>query len=239
MKAIILAAGLGSRLGKLTADKPKALIEVNGKTILESVIQNLKQQGVNNFLINIHHLGQSIINYLNDNDNFGVDITISDEREQLLNTGGAILKARNFIKGDEPVLVHNVDIISTIDIQRLLGYHKKTNSMATLCVRKRKSGRGLLFNKNMQLTGWTNVEEHEFKWVNDDHDNYNMYAFSGVYMIAPEFVDLITQTGNFSIIDTWLEIAENNKISGYIDKSDTWHDLGTIEKINIAEGKGK
>ena len=108
MKAIILAAGLGTRLGKLTADKPKALIEFNGKTMLETVIQNLKQQGINKFLINIHHHGQSIISYLNENDNFGVNITISDEREQLLDTGGAILKASDFIKGDEPVLVHNV-----------------------------------------------------------------------------------------------------------------------------------
>jgi len=237
MKAIILAAGLGTRLGKLTADKPKALIEFNGKTMLETVIQNLKQQGINKFLINIHHHGQSIISYLNENDNFGVNITISDEREQLLDTGGAILKASDFIKGDEPVLVHNVDIVSTIDIQELLEYHKGSNSVATLCIRKRKSGRGLLFNNAMQLTGWTNVDLHEFKWVNDNHDDYNMYAYSGIYMIAQEFTDLITQTGKFSIIDTWLEIAKTNKISGYIDKSATWHDLGTIEKINIAESE--
>jgi len=199
----------------------------------------LKQQGVNKFLINIHHHGQSIIDYLNDNDNFGVNITISDERAQLLDTGGAILKAHNFIRGKEPVLVHNVDIVSEIDIQKLLEYHNESNSMATLCVRKRKSGRGLLFNNTMQLTGWTNIEKHEFKWVNDNHDDYNMCAFSGVYMIAPEFADLITQTGKFSIIDTWLEIAKTNKISGYIDMSPTWHDLGTIEKINIAKSEGE
>jgi len=237
MKAIILAAGLGSRLNELTENKPKALIEVNGKTMLEGVIQNLKAQGVNDFLINIHYLGQSIIDYLNNNDNFGVNITISDEREQLLNTGGAILKAKNFIAGNEPVLVHNVDIVSYISIKDLLVYHNSSNSIATLCVRKRDSERGLLFNRSMQLVGWTNLENNEFKWVNKKQMNYYIFAFSGIYMIAPNFTDLINNTGSFSIIDAWLEIAINNLISGWVDSSPIWHDLGTIEKINAAENK--
>lgn len=238
MKAIILAAGLGTRLKEVTANKPKALIEVNGITMLENVIQKLKNQGINDFLINIHHFGQSIIDYLNDNDNFGVNITVSDEREQLLDTGGAILKAKNFIRGGEPVIVHNVDIISDISVQDLLKYHNTNNSVATLCVRKRNSGRGLLFNNNMHLVGWTNIKKQEFKWVKDNPTDYNLFAFSGIYMIAPNFADLITQTGSFSIIDTWLEIANDSVISGWVDTSPKWHDLGTIEKINIAENKG-
>lgn len=231
MKAIILAAGLGTRLKEITANKPKALIKVNGITMLETVIQNLKNQGVNNFLINIHHLGQSIVDFLASNNNFGVDITISDERQLLLDTGGAILKAKNFIRGNEPVLVHNVDIVSDVSIQDLLKHHNKSNSAATLCVRKRDSARGLLFNNSMHLTGWANVEKQEFKWVNNNQADYNLFAFSGIYLLAPNFVDLITQTGKFSIIDAWLEIAKTNIISGYVDTSTTWHDLGTIEKI--------
>jgi len=237
MKAIILAAGLGTRLKNVTANKPKALIEVNGITMLENVIQNLKSQGINDFLINVHHFGQSIIDYLDDNDNFGVNVTISDEREKLLDTGGAILKAKNFIRGSDPVLVHNVDIISDINIQDLQEYHNASNSIATLCVRKRDSGRGLLFNDIMHLVGWTNVKKHEFKWVNNDHEDYKIFAFSGIYMIAPNFADLISQTGSFSIIDSWLKIARNITISGFIDSSPTWHDLGTIEKIVIAENE--
>lgn len=238
MKAIILAAGLGTRLKKITANKPKALVEVNGKTMLETVIQKLKKQGINDFLINIHHMGGEIIDYLDRNNNFDVNITISDERQQLLGTGGAILKARNFIKGNDPVLVHNVDIVSDVDVQDLLEYHNKSKSAATLCVRKRDSGRGLLFDNNMHLVGWTNVEKQEFKWVSNIQANYGMFAFSGIYMIAPIFVELIARTGKFSIIDAWLEMAKTNTISGYVDTSAIWHDLGTVEKIGIAEGVG-
>jgi len=235
MKAIILAAGLGSRLNTITSNKPKALVEVNGKTMLELVIQNLKKQGITNFLINIHHFGESIIDYLLENKNFGVSITISDESDQLLDTGGAILKAQNFISGNEPVLVHNVDIISDVKITDLLKFHVKTGSIATLCVRKRESGRGLLFNSEMHLVGWTSIEKNEFKWVNKIYDEYNLFAFSGIYMISPKFVEEIKQKGKFSIIDTWLKVAKSNYISGFIDSSETWHDLGTAEKINLAE----
>ena len=239
MKAIILAAGLGSRLKRLTKDKPKALIEVNGIAMLESVIMKLKNQGITEFLINIHYLGQNIIDFLSNNNNFGVNITISDERKQLLDTGGAILKAHSFITGNEPILVHNVDIISDVNIKELLNYHNNNNCVATLCVRKRDSGRGLLFNKKMHLVGWTNIEKQEYSWVNKKLINYNTFAFSGIYVIAPEFADLITQTGKFSIIDTWLEMAKKNTISGYLDRSLTWHDLGTVEKINLAENDYK
>ncbi|MFK5857597.1 MAG: sugar phosphate nucleotidyltransferase [Bacteroidota bacterium] len=237
MKAIILAAGLGSRLKDLTTSKPKALVEVNGKTMLEIVITKLRDQGITDFLINIHHFGESIIEFLKTKNNFGVNITISDERMQLLDTGGAILKAQNFIRGDEPVLIHNVDIISDVKVSDILKYHNLNNSIATLCVRKRDSGRGLLFNKNMQLVGWTNIEKHQFKWVNKSYTEYNIFAYSGIYLISPKFTNEIKQTGKFSIIDTWLEMANNNIISGFVDTSSTWHDLGTHEKISNAESK--
>ena len=239
MKAIILAAGLGSRLKNITSNKPKALVEVNGIAMLELVIQNLKKQGITDFLINIHHFGESVINFLAINNNFGVNITISDERDQLLDTGGAILKAHSFIKGAESVLVHNVDIISDIRIADLLAYHTKSNSIATLCIRKRESGRGLLFNNEMHLVGWTNIEKQEFRWVNNVCRNYSIFAFSGIYIISPKFTEKMVQKGKFSIIDTWLNMSKNETISGFIDTTDVWHDLGTIEKIKKVKGSYK
>lgn len=235
MKAIILAAGLGTRLKNITQNIPKALVEVNGKTMLEIAILNLKNQGFNNFLINIHHQGKSIIDFLSSKNNFGVNIIISDERDRLLDTGGAIFKAKKFIAGNEPVLVHNVDVISDVSIPSLFEYHKKNDAVATLCVRKRETQRFLLFNNSNNLIGWTNVKKKEFKWVDKSYSKYHYYAFSGIYVISPKFVELIKQTGKFSIIDSWLEIANNNIINAYVDISNQWHDLGTIEKINIAE----
>jgi len=235
MKAIILAAGLGSRLKSITKRMPKALVEVNGKTMLEHTIITLKEQGIVDFLINIHHFGQDIIDFVKHNNNFGVNISISDERGKLLDTGGAILKAHDFITGIEPVLVHNVDIVSSVSITDLYNFHTKSNSIATLCVRERESGRGLLFNTNMQLVGWTNTEKNLFRWVDNHLPDYKLFAFSGVYIISPNFTSKIKLTGSFSIIDAWLNMAKNDAISGYIDTSKIWHDLGTFEKIRNAE----
>lgn len=232
MKAIILAAGLGSRLKNITSNKPKALVEVNDIPMLEIVINNLKKQGVNRFLINIHHFGDMIIDFLKSKNYFDVDISISDERAELLNTGGAILKAHDFVIGDEPVLVHNVDIISDVDILSLYKYHIDSSSIATLCVRKRNSTRGLYFNKNMHLAGWANLDKNQYRWVNNICADCILFAFSGIYIISPAFVKKIEQKGEFSIIDTWLTMAKSEIISGYEDVSDTWHDLGTVEKIN-------
>ncbi len=239
MKAIILSAGLGSRLKDKTSAKPKALVEVAGRTMLESVILKLKDYGITEFLINIHHFGDKIITFLKENDNFGVDIIISDERCKLLNTGGAILAVRNFVAGSEPVLVHNVDVVSNLNIDELLRYHIENKCVATLCVRKRKSTRGLLFDDENNLVGWTNLQKKQFKWVSGVCDNFAVFAFSGIYLISPGFPDLISQVGSFSIIDAWLDIAKNNIIKAKIDNSDVWHDLGTAEKIRIAEAEIK
>ncbi len=228
---------MGSRLKTITNNKPKALVEINGITMLETVISNLKTQGVKKFLVNIHHFGDKIIEYLNINNNFGVDIRISDERELLLDTGGAILHAKKFIEGTEPVLIHNVDIISDFSLIDLLSYHREQNCLATLCVRKRDSQRGLLFNNANRLIGWTNLSKNKYKWVDNPSTDYKLLAYSGVYLINPEFAKKINQKLKFSIIDTWLDLAKNNNISGFIDYSNTWFDLGTIEKINEAENK--
>ncbi len=235
MKAIILAAGLGTRLNEITKVVPKALVKVAGTTMLETVILKLSSQGITDFLVNIHHKGQDIIDFLIANDYFGLNIQISDERDQLLNTGGAILKARDFISGSEPVLIHNVDIVSDVNINELLEYHNFNNCIATLCVRKRDTNRYLLFDDDINLIGWTNQKTDSYKWVESQYDRFKKLAFSGIYLINPDFVNNINQRGELSIIDSWLDIAKRETILGYLDESDIWHDLGTIERIKNAE----
>jgi len=235
MKAFILAAGLGTRLGDLSKNKPKALVKINDRVLLGVLINHLKDQGFNEFLINVHHHGQMVIDYLNENNNFGVQIQISDERDELLDTGGAIIKASDFFIGNEPILIHNVDIISEVDYAELLNYHLKNKSLASLCVRKRNSDRALLFNDNMELKGWMNKKINKYKWVGSPLSNYSSFAFSGIYLVNPEFISKIKLTGKFSIIDAWLSIAGSNKIKAYLDNSENWFDLGTMEKIKLAE----
>ena len=163
MKAMIFAAGLGTRLKPLTDNKPKALVEVGGKTMLELVILKLKEAGFNEIVINIHHFGQQIIDYLKANNNFGLTIHISDERDYLLDTGGGIKKATPFLMGNEPFLVHNVDIFSNVDLRQLYENHLKSGATATLLVSQRKTARYLLFNKENKLCGWHNNETGEVK----------------------------------------------------------------------------
>ncbi|RLD45859.1 MAG: nucleotidyltransferase family protein [Bacteroidetes bacterium] len=235
MKAFILAAGLGTRLGSLTENKPKALVKVQGTEMLALTIQRLKSQGFTELIVNVHHYGQMVIDFLKKNDNFGVHIHISDERGQLLDTGGALLKARDYLMGEEPVLIHNVDVISEIDFKELLVRHTNDNALATLCVRNRNSDRTLIFDKHMELKGWTNKKSKEFKWASQPLTDYTAYAFSGIYVISPGFIHKIKLTGKFSIIDAWLSMAGQHKIKGYIDQSKHWFDLGTPDKIRQAE----
>lgn len=232
---MILAAGLGTRLGEMTESKPKALIEIYGVPMIERVILHLKSQGIEKFMVNIHHHGEQIIDFLAKHENFGVEITISDERNELLDTGGAILKAADFFNGDEPVLIHNVDVYSEVNIDKLLEYHNFKESFATLCVRKRSSGRALIFDNRNQLIGWVNMDDCIYKWVKRPLNRFQTLAYNGVYLVNPEFVTKIPFTGKFSIIDCWLEMAKTRKIMGYIDDSQAWFDYGTPEKINAAE----
>ena len=235
MKAFILAAGLGTRLGDLSKNKPKALVKINDRALLGILINHLKNHGFNEFLINVHHHGQMVIDYLNENNNFGVQIQISDEQDELLDTGGAIIKARDYFIGNAPVLIHNVDIISEVNYMELLNYHLKNQSLASLCVRKRNSERALIFNDKMELKGWMNKKTDEYKWVGSPLTNYSSFAFSGIYFVDPEFINKIELTGKFSIIDAWLSIAGSNKIKAYLDNSENWFDLGTTGKIKLAE----
>lgn len=232
---MILAAGLGTRLGNLTSEKPKALVEINGVTMLESLVERLKKQGIQQVLINIHHHGQQVIDFVQQKENFGIEISFSDERNELLDTGGAIKKAAYFFEGKEPVLVHNVDIYSEINLKNLLNYHHQMNSHATLCVRRRASGRVLIFGDENQLAGWANLDECLYKWVKEPLYLFEGFAYNGVFLAEPQFAADMPFEGKFSIIDCWLEMAKTRKINAYYDESPAWFDFGTAAKIKAAE----
>ena len=235
MKAFILAAGLGTRLAPLTNDRPKALVNVGNFTMLENLILKLKSVGITRMLINVHHHADLIIDFLQSNKWKGLKIEISDERNQLLDTGGAIKNVNYFFEGKENILVHNVDVITEVDFSALQNYHNEKGNLISLCVRERQSSRGLLFDMENNLKGWTNNSTSEFKWVDDETKNYEQKAFSGVYLASPNFTKKLPFEGRFSIIDAWLKIAKTEKISAFEDLTPNWFDLGSVEKINIAE----
>ncbi len=235
MKAMILAAGLGSRLGQLTRDKPKALVEVGGQTLLERLILSLKETGYDEFLINTYHFADQVIHFLKEHSDFGLKILISDERPTLLDTGGAIWNARSFFSGKEPILVHNVDVVSAIDLRQFREEHIETQALVSLCIRDRKTNRKLLFDEEMRLTGWQNISSGQYKWVHEETIDHNSYAYSGIYYADPAFAKQIKLRGSFSIIDAWLDMAATYKLRGILDPSDHWYDLGTPERIAQAE----
>jgi len=234
MKAMIFAAGLGSRLYPLTRDKPKALVEVAGKTLLRRAIEKVRDSGYNELVINVHHFGDQIISYLEANDNFGLSITISDEREELLDTGGGILKAAEWLDGNEPFLVYNVDVVSDIDLSLFRKYHLEKGGVATLAVRDRSTARYLAFDESLQLTGWKNIQTGE-EILSGENLGCNLLAFSGIQLIEPQIFKLITETGTFPIIQLYLRLAVNQAIYGYKDPSSIWMDLGKPQQIIAAE----
>jgi len=234
MKAFILAAGLGSRLKPLTDELPKALVDVGGMSMLERLINRFVSIGITEILINVYHHSDLIINFVEENKWPNINISISDESGQLLDTGGAIVHAKDFFRGSENILVHNVDILSDINFQIVEKFHKNNNNLVTLCVRDRNTSRKLIFNLENKLIGWTNTTTNEFKWVNNTTEFQKSLAYSGVYIASPEFASKITAKGKFSIIDTWLELAKTEKIFAYEDNDSNWFDLGSVERINVA-----
>jgi len=235
MKAIIFAAGLGTRLKPLTDNCPKALVPLNGKPLLWHAIKNLEKFGVKEIVVNIHHFGEQIIDFIDQN-SFQATIIISDERDQLLDTGGGLLKAQPLLEGNEPIIAVNVDVISSVDLTQVVEYHQKKNSLATLVVRQRETSRYFLFDKQMQLTGWKNYSSGEEIISSSHYTEYTPWAFSGIQVLSPDIFNAITETGKFSITPLYLRLAKEHKIVGFSDNSDFWLDLGKPGQIEIAEG---
>jgi NDP-sugar pyrophosphorylase family protein len=234
MKAIIFAAGLGTRLKPLTDHCPKALIKLNGRPLLWHSINFLKQSGIDEVVVNVHHFADLMIDYLQKED-FGIPVLISDESDDLLDTGGGLLKAHKLLGDDSPFIACNVDIISSVDLNKVIDYHNMNHPLATLVVRRRETNRFFMFNENMSLSGWKNIESGEEIISNKTFHESIPWAFSGIQIISPSIFGLITENGKFSITKLYLRLAENYNIMGFPDSSDFWLDLGKPGQITIAE----
>ena len=236
MKALIFAAGLGTRLLEHTKNKPKAMVNLAGKPLIRHAIEYLKSFGITDVTINVFHFADQIISYLNENHFFGIDIHISDECDQLLDTGGGLKKAGAFLKGNEPILIYNVDVVSNLDLNVLLKYHQEQKALATLVVRSRKTSRYLMFDQNLQLAGWKNFSNGETRISRpNSFINSKPLAFSGIQIIQPELLAMITEEGRFPIMDLYLRLAKDQSIKAFIDDSDLWLDLGKPEELIAAE----
>ena len=236
---MIFAAGLGTRLKPLTDHTPKALIPVGGIPMLQRVILKLKEAGFTELVINIHHFGEQIIEFLQANENFGVTVHISDERDELLDTGGGIKKAAPFFSGSEPFLVHNVDILSDIDLKALYDYHLHSTNDATLLASHRQTARYLLYNKEERLCGWINKQTLQTKPEGFVYrpGEYEEVAFSGIHVISPSLFRYMDErrTGKFSITDFYLQVCNEARIGGYIAPRLHLIDIGKPETLALAE----
>ena len=235
MKAMILAAGLGTRLKPLTDKIPKALVPINQKPMIEVLIERLISFGIKDVIINVHHFAEQIIQFLKEKNNFGINIEISDESDLLLDTGGGVKKASWFFKNEDSFLVHNVDAFTNIDLNKLLAKHNSTNAIATLALKERESSRKLLFNQHNELYGWKNLKTGEEKIVRQNQYNLNEYAFSGVQIMSSKCFSTMPEEKVFSLIDFYLLAVKTEKISGFIHNEDYFVDLGKIENIRLAE----
>ena len=225
-KAMILAAGLGTRLRPITNTRPKALVKVDGRTLLEGAIRHLADYGVKDLIINVHHLADQIIQFLVRNRNFGLNITISDERDQLLDTGGGLRKVSWFFAGNDPFFVRNVDVISDLDLKGLMQHHLQSDALATLAVRNRETSRYFLFDPEHRLCGWTNLEKGEKILFLEPSRNLEMLAFSGIQVLSPEIFPLIKEEGKFSLTQLYLRLAKDHLIKGFVDNDSLWKDVG-------------
>lgn len=237
MKALIFAAGLGTRLKPLTDKMPKALVPIAGKPLLEHIILKLKASGFDEIIINVHHFPDQIIDFVRENNNFGIRIAISDERDNLLDTGGGIKKAAHFFDDNKPFLVHNVDILSTVDLSALYQQHIRTNALATLVVSQRDTFRYLLFDDDSRLCGWINEKTGETRPTGFTHpERYNKLAFSGIQVLSPAVFKLMDNfPDKFSIMDFYLSNPSQNRILGFIPDDYKMLDVGKLNVIDEAE----
>ena len=235
MKAMILAAGLGTRLKPITNDIPKALVRLGDKNLLEYAILRLKKFGVSEIIINIHHHADKIIDYLKGAHYSNITIELSME-DQLLNTGGGLKKAAWFLKGEDPFLLLNVDIISDIDLKKFADYHRRYKGLATVAVRTRKTKRYLLFNDDYQLIGWKSEDTGEQIIVKKETPFILPFSFMGIHAISPEIFTKMPQKDTFSIIDFYLDLAGQGEIiKAFRSNSSLWFDVGKLGNLKTLQ----
>lgn len=230
MDGMIFAAGLGTRLRPLTDDRPKALVELNGKSLLEHVILKMKEAGVGRVVVNVHHYAGMIENFLASRNNFGMDVVVSDERDGLLDTGGGLLKAARLFRRGEPVLVHNVDILSDLCLNELFEAHEAARNYVTLVTRPSQGERVLKFDTEGIFRGWENKQTGEQKIVDKNFFRSKDYSFCGIQIISPDFLENFVYSGVFSIIDEYIARAKSKTLRMY-PYAGRFMDLGTPEAI--------
>jgi len=235
MKAMILAAGLGTRLRPMTDSRPKALVEVSGRTLLEITLGRLRDSGVSEVIVNVHHLADMISDYLKAKNNFGMRIEISRE-EVLLDTGGGLRKAAWFFlddpnRLDEPFILHNVDVLSAIDLRRMVEFHTQNQALATLAVKKRETSRYLLFDEHNQLCGRRSSPDQKTELVRSA-EKLQPLAFFGIQVLSPRLLPMMAEEGVFSIINSYLNLAaRGQKILAFRADEYYWRDLGRPEHL--------
>jgi mannose-1-phosphate guanylyltransferase len=237
MKAMILAAGLGTRLRPLTNDRPKALVEIAGRTLLEITLARLRTFGIREVIVNVHHFADMVVEYLKAKDNFGMRIEMSGE-EILLDTGGGLKQAAWFFlegpQSEEPFVLHNVDVISSIDIGQMVQAHQSHQALATLAVQDRPTSRYLLFDEHSMLCGRRPGIDQTAEIVRASR-SVKALAFSGIHVVSPRLLPMLTEEGVFSIIPSYLRLAgKGEKILAYRADKDYWRDLGKLENLTQA-----
>lgn len=231
--AFILAAGLGTRLKELTSDRPKALVELNQKPLVEIAVENLISQNFNHFVINIHHFGDKIIEYFKSKKYDNVEIEFSDERDFLYNTGGAIIKALPYFQKSEAVLIHNVDIISDIDFKSIYDVFIKSDDAAWLLTQERNNKRKIVFDDSNNFVGRLNLETNEYDGEVPLKDNFKLLSFSGLHIIKPEYFNKFELKASY-VFELYKEIAKNETVKSVPIASNYWFDLGTQEQLKEA-----
>lgn len=233
MKAMIFAAGLGTRFKPWTDKHPKALALVNGKTLLQRTIEYLQQYEIKDVVVNVHHFANQVEEAITDNQAWGSNIIISNERDEVLETGGGLLKAKSFLSGDN-FLTINVDILTELNLKHFLSFHQQQQALITLAVSNRKTSRYLLFNKYNRLCGWKNKNTGEEKIISNTPEPEEK-AYSGIAVFSSNVFEQISFSGKFSLIDLYLSLAKNNKIAGFDHSGDRFIDVGKPESVSKAE----
>ena len=234
--AMLFAAGLGTRLKPFTNEHPKALVQVNGKALLQHNIQYLQQFGIKNVVVNIHHFANQIIDITKENNGWASNIIISDEREKILETGGGLKKAIPLFGDAENIVVMNVDILTDLNIENMFQYHIASNALATLAVTERETSRYFIFDNNNKLCGWMNIKTNEVKGIDKfDETLYKKLAFSGIHIINKKLFTLMQQEGKFSMVDVYLDLMKTNTILAFEHSQDKFMDVGKPESIAKAE----
>ena len=236
LRAMIFAAGLGTRFKPWTDTHPKALAIVNGKSLLQRNIEYLQQYGITDVVVNVHHFADQIIDAVKSNKGWGSNVMISDERDEVLETGGGLVNARRLLEGDEPFITLNADILTNLNINNLIAYHKKNKALISFGVTNRKTSRNFLFDESNRLCGWRNNTTGAER-VSIQKKGLIEKAYSCVVVFEPRIFSLINQTGKFSLVDTYLDLAAEHIILGYDHSQDKLVDVGKPESVAIAEAQ--